>query len=254
MPDINKEAMAFWNAIKPAIDEEIKKQTKGMVQRRRMKVTTAPSLSTNAIGVTEPFGTEIFLPFTTNVINATVGDGVWVEYVYGATNSIVISMASGDEKDWYVSGDLHVVGNSSFGGSVSGISASDVGAVPQAGSNGFLFRRTGNVSEKELCKTLWSDSTGWSTGSITVSGITNYSLFIVKCSDGLCNIICSFSSDGTNTYFRGDGGYPNGSSQETNYYMSATVSSETLTLEYCRSVKGSSQRTSLSVTEIIGII
>jgi hypothetical protein len=91
MPDINKEATAFWNAIKPAIDEEIKKQTKGMVQRRKVKVTTAPANS--VIGVTEPFGEEIFLPYVSNLGTAVVGDMVWVEFVYGASNSFVSMFA-----------------------------------------------------------------------------------------------------------------------------------------------------------------
>ena len=91
MSDINKEAMAFWNAIKPAIDEEIKKQTKGMVQRRKAKVTTAPTNS--VIGVTEPFCEEIFLPYVSNLATAVVGDMVWIEFMYGASNSFISMFA-----------------------------------------------------------------------------------------------------------------------------------------------------------------
>ena len=123
MPDINREASEFWNALKPMIDEEIKTQTRGMVQRRKMKVTTAPSLNTNKIGVTEPFGSEMFIPFTTNLISASVGDVVWVEFMYGMTNAFASMFASADEKDWDVAGNLSVVGDVGIGGNL-GVSGS----------------------------------------------------------------------------------------------------------------------------------
>lgn len=109
MADLNKESMAIWKSLKPMIDEEIKAQTRGSVQRRKMKVTTAPSLVTNVIGVTEPYGTEMLIPFTTNLSAANVGDVVWVEFMYGATNAFASMYASADTKDWTVGGVLDVV-------------------------------------------------------------------------------------------------------------------------------------------------
>ena len=53
MSDLNKEALDVWGGLKPMIDQEISSRTQGMVQRRKAKVTTAPSLATNTIGVTE---------------------------------------------------------------------------------------------------------------------------------------------------------------------------------------------------------
>ena len=79
-----------------------------MVQRRKAKVTTAPSLSTGTIGVTEPFGTEYFIPFNTNLTTASVGDFVWVEFMYGATNAFASMYASADTKNWTVGGVLDV--------------------------------------------------------------------------------------------------------------------------------------------------
>lgn len=108
MSDLNKESLAIWNNLKPMIDEEIKSQTKGMVQRRKAKVTTAPSLSTGTIGVTEPFGPEYFIPFNTNLTTASVGDFVWVEFMYGATNAFASMYASADTKNWTVGGVLDV--------------------------------------------------------------------------------------------------------------------------------------------------
>lgn len=111
MPDLNSDALGIWEHLKPAIDKEIEQKTRGMVQRRKMKVTTAPSIATGKIGVTEAFGTtEMAIPFATNLISATVGDMVWVEFMYGATNAFASMFASADEKDWDVAGDLTVHG------------------------------------------------------------------------------------------------------------------------------------------------
>ena len=108
MPDMNKEALAIWESLKPAIDKEIEKKTAGMVQRRKMKVSTAPSLSTGLIGVKEPFGDEIFIPFVGNLATATVGKPVWVEFSYGANNYIAIGYASLTDKDVTIAGTLDV--------------------------------------------------------------------------------------------------------------------------------------------------
>lgn len=110
MADMNKQALDIWNAIKPMIDKEIEIKTKSMVQRRKAKVTTAPSLVTNLIGVTEAFGSEISVPFVSNLISAVVGDYVWVEFMYGATNSVAIGFASLDDKDITVAGNLTING------------------------------------------------------------------------------------------------------------------------------------------------
>lgn len=76
------------------IDKEIENQTRGGVQRRKAKVTTAPSSSTNKVGVTEPFGSEYFVPFLPGVAEAKVGDVVWVEFMYGASNAFVSMYAN----------------------------------------------------------------------------------------------------------------------------------------------------------------
>lgn len=90
--DLNKQALEMWNAMKPMIEKEIDQRTRGMVQRRKAKVTTAPANS--LIGVTEAFGPEIFVPYVSSMANAQVGDVVWVEFMYGATNSFVSMYAN----------------------------------------------------------------------------------------------------------------------------------------------------------------
>lgn len=89
--DTNKEAWGIWDALKPMIDAEIERMTKGSVQRRKAKVTTAPDNS--VIGVTEPFGQELMLPYVPIMGSAQVGDAVWIEYVYGMSNAYVSMFA-----------------------------------------------------------------------------------------------------------------------------------------------------------------
>lgn len=116
MADLNKQALEMWNAIKPMIDKEIENKTRGMVQRRKAKVTTAPNGS--VIGVTEAFGPEISIPYVSSMSSAQVGDVVWIEFMYGATNAFVSMYASADTKDVTVGGDLSVLGNIIGGGVV----------------------------------------------------------------------------------------------------------------------------------------
>lgn len=116
MPDYNSEASKVWDALRPAIDSEIDQRTRGMVQRRKAKVTTAPSLVTNKIGVTEPYGSEMFIPFVSNLASAVVGDYVWIEFMYGANNSFASMFAEADTKDQTVAGNLTVNGNTTLNG------------------------------------------------------------------------------------------------------------------------------------------
>ena len=92
MPNLNKDALEIWNSLRPMIDKEIERRTRGMVQRRKAKVTTAPNGS--VIGVTEAFGPEISIPYISSMSSAQVGDVVWVEFMYGATNSFVSMYAN----------------------------------------------------------------------------------------------------------------------------------------------------------------
>lgn len=264
MTDFNKEALAIWDSLKPMIDKEIERKTAGMVQRRKMVISTAPSMQTGLIGVTEPFGSELFIPFVGNLASAAVGDSVWVEYAYGANNYVAMGKASLDDKDLYVAGDLTVNGDATFNGDaafngdVSGISASDVGAVPVSGSDGFLYRSSNAVSQKELCKSLWSGR--WSSGTLQVDGLSNYTLFIIKIalkSDhepyGTAILACRILAD-VNWFLRGMGGYASNTTANTTYYLAATISGDVLTWKYCYGHTSSGSNSQLEVIEIIGVI
>ena len=139
------------------------------------------------------------------------------------------------------------------------LAASNVGAVPVSGSDGFLYRSSNAVSQKELCKSLWSGT--WSSGTISVDSLTNYTLFKVRVatkSDHKARsvaILAMLEADDTATvYFRGIGGAAGSASSYTQYQISATVSGNVLTWGYCNSATSSGTFTNMEVTEIIGII
>ncbi len=278
MADMNKQALEMWGALKPMIDKEIAEKTRGVVQRRKAKVTTAPSLITNKIGVTEPFGDQYFVPFTTNLISAQIGDVVWVEFMYGATNAFAAMFASADDKDLTVAGDMTVKGDVTIegdlnlldGGLVSSVnsvlpdssgnvelSPSDIGAIAEAGSDGFLVRESNTVSEKQLFKSLWTGR--WSSGSITVDGLSNYSIFLVRIAEKADHTeygSCIFASIGgaSRNYLRGIGGYASGTTTWTYYQLGSGRSGDTLTFSYCFGHTSSGTNTNAEVIEIIGII
>lgn len=252
MSDFNKESLAIWNSLKPIIDKEIERKTAGMVQRRKMLVSTAPSMLTGVIGVTEPFGTEVMIPFVATLANAVVGDAVWVEFAYGLSNAVAIGKASLDEKDLYIPGDLTVAGDASFSGTVSGITAAEVGAVPEAGSNGFLYRLANSVSQKEVCKTLWTGT--WSSGDLTVDGLSNYTVFMVRVQNTAGTTyhlpLIGLVTDVRFYAF----GMTASSSAMQHVSLVAVRNGDTLTMSTCAYVSGTSVSTGQKVVEIIGIL
>lgn len=129
MPNLNKDALDIWNALRPMIDKEIERRTNGMVQRRKAKVTTAPSSITKTIGVKEPFGTEMQVPFLPGVATAQVDDVVWVEYMFGASNAFVSMFANISDTAGGGGGGGLYAGSPTNGGPANVANAIQYGAV-----------------------------------------------------------------------------------------------------------------------------
>ena len=139
------------------------------------------------------------------------------------------------------------------------LTSSDVGAVPTSGSNGFLYRSSNAVSEKELYKSLWTGT--WSSSDITVDGLSNYNLFqirIARKSDhtqlGTC-ILAMLGGENLDA-LRGQGGHASSGSAYVNYYFNASRSGDVLTFTACygRNGPSSASDVAMEVIEIIGII
>lgn len=94
-----KDALAFYNAIEGKIKDTIREMSGKNLQCERYDVTTAPNSSTGKIGVTQPFGTEIFVPYNAACASAKVGDTVLVAWWKSLSNA----------KAWFASGSDYAV-------------------------------------------------------------------------------------------------------------------------------------------------
>lgn len=103
------------------------------------------------------------------------------------------------------------------------------------------------LGDRKILTSLWTGS--WSSGNITVDGISQYTLCIVRM-DGQGTMILAMKNG---EYFRGDGGFANSSTLDSHYYLSATLSGDTLTMVSCHQ-DISSSKIAQTVTEIIGVI
>lgn len=99
MADDTSEALKIWEALRPMIDTEIAEKTRSCVRTRKMVCTTAPNGS--VIGVAEPFGNEVKIPYSSSVSNANVGDAVWVQWYYdNASTMLAISFGDGSSQEY----------------------------------------------------------------------------------------------------------------------------------------------------------
>ena len=87
------EALKVWEALKPMIDREIERRTRSCVRAKKMTVTTAPA--NGVVGVAEPFGEEMLLPYSSALTGLTVGTAVWAVYYFGNASTMIV-MAKGD--------------------------------------------------------------------------------------------------------------------------------------------------------------
>lgn len=108
------------------------------------------------------------------------------------------------------------------------------------------------LGDKQIMKSLWTGT--WDTGDITVTGISQYRMCIVRMSGQGTLMLAFIYDNGSTVFFRGEGGYAVDSSSETRYYISATISNDTLTMVSCHSITSGGTRTARTVTEIIGVI
>ena len=91
--DLTREAQKIWNALRIMVDQEIDKRTASCVRSRKMTVMAAPNGST--IGVAEPFGETVYIPYSSTLANAKVGDSVWVDWKFNNASTMV-AMATGE--------------------------------------------------------------------------------------------------------------------------------------------------------------
>lgn len=136
------------------------------------------------------------------------------------------------------------------------LTAADLAAVPVSGSDGFLYRSSNTIGQKELMKSLWSDAAGWNSGAKTIAGLSDYSVFAVRM-DGVNSLAIGMLGVGslntTPTYLRAIGGFAS-SSGYGQVYAAFTRSGNDLTFAAACSVNQTGTRTDGKVIEIIGVI
>ena len=93
-----KDALDFWKAIEGKVRETVKAMSGKNLQCERYDVTTAPNGSTGLIGVKQPFGDEIFIPYAAAVSEADAGDTVLVLWWKSLSNAKAWFMADGPRK------------------------------------------------------------------------------------------------------------------------------------------------------------
>lgn len=136
------------------------------------------------------------------------------------------------------------------------LTAADVAAVPVSGSDGFLYRLSDAIGQKELMKSLWSDASGWNSGSKTITGLSDYSIFLIRV-NGYSTMIMALMSVGSLNAapirLRGVGGTY--TSAEVKMYFDGTVSGNQLTYNNCVYFAGDgSISRNMKIIEIIGVI
>ena len=157
---------------------------------------------------------------------------------------------------------------SAVGSRIFHISATDKtiarhGANPEDGKDHQFFDEVfhGNVELGEgrvPFKSLWSNNR-WSSGSITVDGLSKYTIFLVRIAEKANHTeygSCIFASIGgaNRNYFRGIGGYASNTTTWTYYQLGASRNGDTLTFSYCFGHTSGGTNTNAEVIEIIGIL
>lgn len=92
------EALAVWRALEPQINEAIRRETADCVRQKKLTVVTAPNGTT--MGVMQPNDTTVFdIPYVSTLASVPVGTMVLVQYFFGMTNMIAVSLGDGTQPE-----------------------------------------------------------------------------------------------------------------------------------------------------------
>lgn len=89
-----QEAVQIWNMLRATVRKEIQTLTKDCVRMKKLTVVTAPNGTT--LGVMQPNDTTIFqIPYVSSLSSVQVGQVVLVQYWYGMSNAVAVSLGDG---------------------------------------------------------------------------------------------------------------------------------------------------------------
>lgn len=164
------DALKFWDSISGKVKDLIKDQTSNCVKRRRYDVTTAPD--GNVIGVTPPFGKEIFIPYSRELEQAQVGDTVLVEWWNSLSTARADFYGAGPNPASSARADELQRQITSLGAEVTALEASITGMVYPVGS---IYVSVNSVSPAVLFGGTWEriqDTFLLASGSSHAAGTT----------------------------------------------------------------------------------
>ena len=92
------EAVAIWRQLEPQIRETIRRETADCLRQKKLTVVTAPNGST--MGVMQPNDVTVFdIPYVSTLASVQVGEVVLVQYFYGMSNMIAVSLGDGKQPE-----------------------------------------------------------------------------------------------------------------------------------------------------------
>lgn len=92
------EAVAIWRQLEPQIRETIRRETADCLRQKKLTVVTAPNGST--MGVMQPNDATVFdIPYVSTLASVPVGEVVLVQYFYGMSNMIAVSLGDGKQPE-----------------------------------------------------------------------------------------------------------------------------------------------------------
>ena len=191
----DNEAVKIANAFKPFWKKWMKEWGRNCVRSKKMTVTTAPSILTGLIGVTDAFSdTECMIPYQNDVANAKVGDTVWVRWMYDNQQTMYaenmgdisvqqetksgkidsVAIASGEYAEYNVIFDTPFLSDPVVVSSLLTSNTAEIGncncSVSAITTTGFRLRVINSSSRSRTLGARWiAVGSSSNTGSLTVS-------------------------------------------------------------------------------------
>ena len=232
------EALKIWNAIRPMIDREIDAKTRSCVRAKKMTVTTAPNGT--SIGVAEPYGEEITIPYLSTLSGAVVGDAVWVWYYFNNA-STMIAMSMGNGQMYNTAPDTPDGPDTPTPGTVV-VTLSDDSVTSSWTNTGGVITSGPTTTQKTISFTVSGVPAGAAVSSVVFSatfgspytGIETLTVNGTSATYGSQSVSLTPTSDGNGTYtvtinFKANG---DASLSDGDHSSSLSITSPTVTVSY----------------------
>lgn len=83
----------FWDNLRGKVAESIEERTRNCIRRGRFEVVTAPDGQT--MGVKQPYGNTVYLPYSPNMAGAQPGDAVYAQWSKSLSSGFIYAYGDG---------------------------------------------------------------------------------------------------------------------------------------------------------------